>query len=191
MDEIQSLVQELTCGDDNRAETAAHNLGALGPQVMAVLQDLLNAEQSETRWWAVRAMAEVHDPAIPLLLIRALHDPEYAVRECAALGLRKQPDRAAIPDLIECLQGENSQLARLAVDALASIGEEAVPPLLELLKDGPQKARLAAVRALALIGDTRSIPALFEALGADSAVMEYWANEGLEKMGVGMSFFKP
>jgi hypothetical protein len=28
-------------------------------------------------------------------------------------------------------------------------------------------------------------------LDSDSAVLEHWASEGLEKMGVGMSFFSP
>jgi len=48
-----------------------------------------------------------------------------------------------------------------------------------------------AVRALAKIGDQRAIPALFEALDDNSALIEYWASEGLEKMGVGMVFYKP
>jgi HEAT repeat protein len=50
---------------------------------------------------------------------------------------------------------------------------------------------MEAMRALALIGDQRSIPLLFEALDSDSMLMEYWANEGLERMGVGMIFYKP
>ncbi len=172
MDEIQFLVQELTCGDDNRSETAALDLAALGPQVIPALQELIHADQSETRWWAIRALAEVHEPSVPPLLIKALQDPHNAVRECAALGLRKQPDRAAIPALIESLQGEDGELAHLVVDALTSIGAEAVLPLIELLKNGPQKARLAAIQALARIGDARSIPALVEALNADSALLE-------------------
>jgi HEAT repeat protein len=52
-------------------------------------------------------------------------------------------------------------------------------------------ARIQAARALALIGDTRAIPELFNALDGDSALLEYWAGEGLEKMGVGMVFFTP
>jgi HEAT repeat protein len=139
---------------------------------------------------AVRALAEVKDPASPPLLIKALHDPEITIRECAALGLRHQPDPAAIPDLIECIQSEDRELGRLAVDAFVSIGAEAVPPLIDQLKSGQPRERLAAIQALARIGDTRSIPALFEAFETDSALVEYWANEGLEKMGVGMTFFK-
>ena len=51
--------------------------------------------------------------------------------------------------------------------------------------------RLEAARALSEIGDTRAIPVLFKALEEGSVVLEYWASEGLEKMGVGMTFFEP
>jgi HEAT repeat protein len=86
---------------------------------------------------------------------------------------------------------QDALLARLAANALACTGADAVPALLEVLEKGEQALRLEAARALAHIGDERSIPALFKALDEDSALMEYWANEGLERMGVGMVFFKP
>jgi len=83
-------------------------------------------------------------------------------------------------------------LAHLAADALIAIGAAAVPNLLQTLKsDHSQAARLEAVRALARIGDQRSIPALFETLDKESALIEYWADEGLQRMGVGIILFKP
>jgi len=60
-----------------------------------------------------------------------------------------------------------------------------------VLNSSPQAARLEAARALALIADQRAIPSLFQALDGESALLEYWANEGLERMGVGMAFFIP
>ena len=80
---------------------------------------------------------------------------------------------------------------RLAGDALAAIGSQTVPLLLDAMQNGEHIVRLEAVRALAKIGDESAIPALFEALDDRSALIEYWANEGLEKMGVGMVFYKP
>jgi HEAT repeat protein len=67
----------------------------------------------------------------------------------------------------------------------------AVPDLIEVMENGSQVARLEAARALSEIGDTRAIPVLFKALEEGSVVLEYWASEGLEKMGVGMTFFEP
>jgi HEAT repeat protein len=136
-------------------------------------------------------MAEIHDPHTPALLLQALHDPEPDVRHCAALALRKQPAPEAVADLAACLPSADRLLAHLAADALIAAGKAAVPALLEVMQTGPQAARLEAVRALAGIGDTSTVPALFAALDEESALMEYWAGEGLERMGVGMAFFKP
>jgi HEAT repeat protein len=89
------------------------------------------------------------------------------------------------------LSDEDALTRRLAGDALIAIGAQSVPRLLEVIRDNEQPARVEAVRALAKIGDEHAIPALFEALDDSSALIEYWASEGLEKMGVGMVFFKP
>jgi HEAT repeat protein len=93
--------------------------------------------------------------------------------------------------LIEALESEDSLLVRLAADALVAAGAPAVEKLIAGLESGKPNARIEAARALALIGDTRAVPALIKLLDSDSLSLQHWANEGLEKMGVGMSYFKP
>ena len=185
--EIQDTLSELTSGEDGRAEAAVAALARLADEaageVLAVLQSLLASPQADERWWAARALAG--------LLAAALGDADASVRQCAALGLRLHPDAPVIPALIAALDDPDALAVDLATDALVSNGQAAVPALLEVLKSGTRSARLKAVRALATIQDTRAIPALFAALDEDSALMEYWATEGLERMGVGMMFFKP
>jgi HEAT repeat protein len=105
--------------------------------------------------------------------------------------LQQRPDDRAVPALVAALSDDDSLVVRLAANALAATGSAAVPELIKLVEDSPSKIRLEATRALALSGDTRSIPALFNALDSDSTLMEYWANEGLDRLGVGMTFFKP
>jgi HEAT repeat protein len=139
----------------------------------------------------VCALTSVQDSQVVTMLLSTLDDVDTAVRQCAALGLRLRPDPQAVPALVDALADRDQLVIALAADALAEIGEPAVPALLEVVKNGGQTARLEAVRALAKIGDHRSIPALFAALDESSALMEYWASEGLERMGVGMVFFKP
>jgi len=188
---MDDLLVEFTSGNDERAERAAWRLAGLGEAALDILRPLLAAPEADARWWAVRALAEVpRESAVPLL-IQALEDEDATVRQCAALSLSRQPDERAIPALIEAMSSKDALLARLAANALASVGAAAVPALLEVLERGKQPVRLEAARALAHIGDNRSIPALFKALDEDSALMDYWANEGLERMGVGMVFFKP
>ena len=191
MDELQELLAELTCGDDERAEAAIPALAAQGEAVVEALRALGSDASPDNRWWAVRALAEIPGRQVPGLLLKALGDEDIAVRQCAALGLRRQPHEVAVPALISALKNPDHLLSNLAGDALVAIGEPAVPALLEVMQQGDQPARLVAVRALAMTGDHRSIPALFEALNEESMLIEYWATEGLERMGVGMTFFKP
>jgi HEAT repeat protein len=195
MRELDSYLNDLASGDDLRAEAAAQRLALLPPkeagEAAAALENLLSSSETDRRWWAARALAILPHPRAPEMLVSALSDPAAAVRQCAALGLRLRPHEAAVQPLVAALSDDDHLVAELACDALASIGEAAVPALLQVLQAGSRPARLEAVRALAAIGDPRAIPALFAALDEDSALMEYWANEGLERMGVGFLFFKP
>ncbi len=188
--ELQALLVELTSGDDERAEAAVEPLAAYGQPAVAALRWLISGANSDARWWAVRALAEIKDVQVPPLLVLFLSDEDAAVRQCAALALFQQPDPWIASDLIAALSNEDRLFAHLAANALSAIGQPAVPALLAVLQNGTQVARLEAARALSIIGDTRSIPALFSALSEDSALIEYWANEGLERMGVGMTFFQ-
>ncbi len=191
MVDLHPLVAELTGGDDERAEAAVRELAAHGKESVPVLRQLLASSDVDARWWALRTLAEIDDPGVVPLLVAGLGDADTSVRGCAALALQKQPEPLAIPDLIRLLGEGDALLSRLAADALTEIGGEAVPALLAVMENSLQAGRLEAARALALIGDQRAIPALFAALDEDSALLEYWASEGLERMGVGMVFFKP
>jgi HEAT repeat protein len=191
MKNIQAHLQALTSGDDQRAEAAVKALAHAGKAALPALQKLLASPDADARWWATWALASFEHPQVPDLLRGLLKDPDLSVRQCAALALRIQPNPDAIPELIELLQEQDSVLVRLAGAALTAIGSQAVPALLELVQIGNQKARLEAVRTLAMIGDERAIVTLFDVSQEDSAVIEYWANEGLERLGIGMVFFNP
>jgi HEAT repeat protein len=192
-----SLAEALTGlveGDEAEAEAAAAGIlalpAALQPEALKALQELLASAEVERRWWAIRWLAALTGSEITPCLLQGLHDEDASVRQCAALGLRGRPEPEAVEGLIQALDDDDTLVRRLVGEALGAAGGAAVPGLLGVLESGAQPARLEAARALAVIGDTRAIPALFEALDG-SALMEYWASEGLERMGVGMSFFLP
>jgi HEAT repeat protein len=191
MPDLDILLAELTCGDDERAEEAAIAIGLQGRSAGEALTNLLENHDPDVRWWVVRALAEIRGGIVTALLIRSLNDSDQSVRHCAALAMRNRPDSAATSALIPLLSSQDRMLAHLARDALIAIGKDATPALLEVLEGKHQPARLEAVRALALIGDYAAVSDLFKLLGSESAVMEYWANEGLQNMGIGMSFFEP
>lgn len=191
MVDLAALLQELTCGDDARAEAAAAQLADAGGEAIPDLLSLLDSGDADRRWWATRALAAIDHPLARAGLAQALSDADGSVRQCAALGLRDRPTGQAIPGLIAML-GENDPLsARLAADALAALGAEAVAPLLQAATGGSPRARIEAARALARMEDRQAVPALLALLDDPSAVVQYWAEEGLERMGLGMVFFEP
>ena len=187
----KNLLAELSSGDEARAEAAVGGLVALGEHAMPIIHELMEAEVADVRWWAVRALAELPGPETTELLLRALQDPDEGVRSGAALALRHHPDPQAIPALLDMLAANEAFVRRMAADALVATGAVAVPDLLEVMQNGTRPARLEVVRALALIGDTRAIPHLMAAFNEDSALAEYWADLGLERMGLGTIYFKP
>jgi serine/threonine-protein kinase len=194
-DHLESLFRCLTGGDDEVAEKAVQDIVAISAlQPVEVLQGvdvLLNNPLADHRWWALRIVAEISGEQTLSRLMAGLRDPEAAVRQCAALGLRKHPYEKSLTILIETLSDADRLVAQLARDALIAMGKDATLALVDTLQNGSQTARLEAVRALAMIGDERAIPALFNALDSESRWIEYWASLGLERMGVGMSFFLP
>jgi HEAT repeat protein len=191
MEGFTDLLDELSCGDDERAEAALTHLAVWGSEAIEPLRERLFNPETDVRWWAVRALAEVQDERVPEMLVRALSDPDKSVRWCAGLALRMHPTMQAEPALWPLLSDDDALTRRLSGDALIAIGSTVVPQLLDIMQKGVHVARVEAIRALARIGDERSIPALFEALDDNSALVDYWASEGLEKMGVGMVFYKP
>jgi HEAT repeat protein len=191
MRDLGELIFDLSSGDTQRAERAAVNLPEHGRDAINCLRFQLTCEEPDKRWWATRALAGFKEAEAGLLLAGQLEDPDVSVRHCAALALSRQQHTAAINKLISALESEDSLLVRLAADALVAAGAPAVEKLIAGLESGKPNARIEAARALALIGDSRAVPALIKLLDSDSLSLQHWANEGLEKMGVGMSFFKP
>ncbi len=176
---------------DDLIETVMVRLAHSGPTGLALIESLLGENDPEKRWWAARALAEAPGGRPGELLAAALRDHDLAVRQCAAAALRQNPASAALPVLLECLGSPDGLLRRLAGDALAALGAEAAPALIATLENGPEERRGQAARALALLSDKRAVPALLAALDDPSTFVAYWALEGLDKMGVGMTFFDP
>ena len=191
MTDLQSLIEKLTSGDDRIAEAVVKDIAALEENALPALFSLLDSDDPDQRWWAVRALAAIPHPDVPPRLQRALHDPDTAVRQCAALGLSEQSSETAMPDLIALLEDEDHLLARLAGDALIAMGSSTLPHLIQTLENGNPSAQIEAARALALIEDKNAIAALFTAWQDGSTMVQYWAEEGFDRMGVGMQFFAP
>ncbi len=190
-DALEVFLDSIAAGDDARTEEAALALGCLGDAALAPLRDLLADPDPDRRWWAVRALAAVGVPAARGLLITALADPDPDARACAAQGLGELRVSEAVGELASCLADPSPFVSRIASDALARIGAPAVPALIAALQEGEVLARAGAARALSAIQPEDAIPVLCAALDDPSAIVTHYAEQALERMGVGLVLFQP
>ena len=190
---MPELLNDLISGDETRAEEAVSLLVDLGEEAIPALLDLTHSSDADQRWWGLRVLAQSPSGTSRKSewLVPFLSDPAREVRQCAALGLAASPDEGAIEPLIRVLSDEDSMVSNLALNALVKIGSAAVPSLLEVVKNAPQSARIHALRALAEIRDHRAIPVMMQVMGEDSALLQHWAKEGLERLGLNMVYIKP
>jgi len=187
----QPFLDSIATGDDPRTEEAALSLGHLGDAVLPPLHDLLSNADPDRRWWAARALAAVATLAARQLLIAALTDPDADVRACAAQGLGELQAVEAVDGLVRCLADSSPLVSRIAADSLGRIGPPAVPALVAVLQEGETLARAGAARALSVIQPEDAVSDLCAALDDPSAIVTYYAEEALERMGVGGVLIQP
>jgi HEAT repeat protein len=195
---LKELLDDLISGDEERAEAAIPHLIEMDADAVPALLDLTQSQDVDTRWWALRALASTPQ-ARTEWLVPFLNDPAPEIRQCAALGLAIKPDETATESLVRALSDKDSMVNSLAANALIKIGKAAVPSLIEAVKrrpeqvegTGPQSQRIHALRALAEIRDHRAIQVMMQVMQEDSALLQHWAQEGLERLGLDMIYMKP
>jgi HEAT repeat protein len=184
-----TILDDLFSGDDERAAAAAPLVTA---ENLPVLEAALAGHDPDARWWAVAGLAYIPGDRPTQLLLSAAEESDSSLRAAALHALGKRDGPEAIPALLRALGDASDFLARLATESLIRAAPQAVPELIAALQRDPHpRVRANAARALAIIADTAAIPALFAALNDDSMLVQHWAEEGLDKMGVGQVYFKP
>lgn len=192
MASLTDLLNDLIGGNETRAEAAVPLLIELGEEAIPALMDLTRSADVDHRWWGLRVLAQSpHAPRPAGWLTPFLNDPAREVRQCAALGLALKPDESAVRPLVQALSDEDSMVASLAVNALVKIGSAAVPALIAVVQEASQSARIHALRALAEIRDQRAIPIMMKVMDEKSVLLQHWATEGLERLGLDMVYIKP
>ncbi len=199
---IDHLLVELACGDDARAGRAVEQLAGLPPEeippVLTGLYEMLHSPDVDRRWWAVRALAEIHDPRVPGWLAETLSDRRCRRAPVRRPGIENKSRRAGCAGT-----GRGAARSRPAgrpAGWRSPFGHRragGAAPDRGSADHQPHPRQRCAARPprscprLAAIGDPRAVPALYAVLEDDSALLVYWAEQGLERMGVGMIFFKP
>ncbi len=110
-------------------------------------------EDSLTRKHAIYLLGLVRDPDCIETFIRALRDPEKAVRVQATRSLADMGEPAS-ERLISLLHDTDWKVRYRAAEALGMMKEtKAVEPLIQLLNDEKDHMRYIAVKSLGSIGD--------------------------------------
>ncbi|MEN8243012.1 MAG: HEAT repeat domain-containing protein, partial [Chloroflexota bacterium] len=143
MTSLDHAIQELTSGNETRAEASARSFAVYGPEGINALREMINQPDAESRWWAVRAAAEfdpVEYPEASQLILFGLDDPDSGVQTCAAVALRQRPNPGAIPFLIDLLSAPDQLLRRTVSDALVALEGRAVEALTHRFEAGDDQA---------------------------------------------------
>jgi len=188
---LQDLLDDLISGDEARAEAAVPLLIDVGTDATTALKKMSKSKNVDARWWSVRTFGQSPQCPIEWLTTFLIKDPAPEVRQCAALVLSMRPDEKGTQSLVQALSDDDGMVVSLAVKALVNIGESAVPLLIQTVENSRQSARIHAMRALAEICDHRAIPVMMRVMGEDSSLLQYWAKEGLERLGLDMVYIKP
>jgi HEAT repeat protein len=195
MTEVNHLVDVFLSGDDAQAEQTLPAIAfADGEQIVSAFERRLSGTDCDGRWWIARALATIQQSQSVALLTQLLNDPDSDVRACAAMALGElHPISGAegADALAAHLADENAHVAEICTVALWRIGAAAVPILVRKLQAGSPLERIRAAKALVPIESHQAIPALVAALDDVNAVVTHYAEEALERMGVGMVYVKP
>ena len=119
------------------------------------------------------------------LLLGALNDDSWEVRAYAIMWVLKElGDNRAVPDLINLLNDDDSDIGQLAAEALGKLGDErGILPLINALNHDSWSAQEDAAKALGKLGDKSAVPHLIKILNDDGNWVRWEAAEAIGELG--------
>ena len=190
MADIAESITRLFAGSDAERAAIARELACQGETAAIALAEALAGADAEARWGLLAALAQIPGAAATRALAAVLAgDPDEGLRAAAAQILGEHG--AGGGALIAALQDESVFVAQQAAHALARMGPDMAPEFIALLREGGPRARIAAARALVTIRTEDAIPALIAALEDDSPAVQFYAEQALDRLGVGTVLLWP
>lgn len=189
MTNYDELIAHFTRLNESTCEAKAVALGRQGETGLPMLAQLMQADDVDVRFWAVRGLWANASPAAVDWLVEALQDTDEMVRSGAALALGELRAETAVKALAQILTTHPDSSGDHAADALAKIGSPSAEVLIEAMKRKRPWVRRRAAKALIPVESKAAIPVLFEALEDESYVVRHYAEEALRRMGVGQMVY--
>ena len=148
-----------------------------------IYRERLLAPDEGIRRAAVLDLTVIGEPFADRLLIVALSDPSYQIRQIATEGLVEMASNKTIERLTEILRLEDAAPRNGAIEVLVQVGERAVDRVSLLLQDEDSDVRIFASNILARIAAPASYPALQFALSDSHENVRYAVAEALGNLG--------
>jgi HEAT repeat protein len=155
---------------------------------------IFRSPSSDVRWAAVSAIGRLGSLGGVDLLVRAVSDEEWVVRDQAVSELKRvfaEVPREQVGRVIRIFMGllelDNPDIGNITVDGLVAIGERSLDPLLHALKASSPVGRANAARALGRIGSPRAVPSLIQLLSDPDGRVRLAAVESLGRTDDGKS----
>lgn len=168
----------LLAGDFQHRWDVAKLIPRLGVSAIAPLVEILEEDDDELCWFAVRILGEFDDPQAIAALVELIETTENEELQAVAATALGQIGKSAIAPLTELLAAEETRL--LAVRSLAYIRRsETITPLLSVVSDPQPHVRAVAIEALSSFHDPQVPPVLLNALDDIAAPVRREAVLGL------------
>jgi Uri superfamily endonuclease len=180
---VEGLRRAVSAQDDNECEIWCQAL-VKHPDIVPTLRPLLADTDEDLRWWTVQVLLATGRAQAASLLVHMLSDRDDAVRGSAVLALGLMGSVEAVEALANLMDDDSGWLRQLAALGLALIGEPAVPVLQEALQSTEEGLRVRASYALSRIRSPTATGSLLRALNDPNYVVNAYAQEALERMGL-------
>jgi len=164
---IENLL-ELLRSEDNAGlrNSAAEAVTRIGERAASPLISLADDDDADVRKFVIDAMGSINAMDFVQPLLAALRDEDVNVAAAAAEHLGNLGDARVVPELINAIVTNETELFRF--NALAAIGKLAVPaPVPDEIKQlaGKELLRKAVYECLGSIADDSAVALLMEGMG--------------------------
>jgi len=191
-DDNRAVIHSLLCAVDAKDDDSAEALvSTLTASHETALLSLLQEDDLDRQWWAVRALGACGSDAAIVPLLPLLEAEKSELRAVTLMAFGKIAQRNPLPTqpflshLIARLADPDGLNRQIAADALVQCGNHAIPVLTEVLRySTDQGVRSRAAYALSKIGTTEAAPALYHCLNDANYLVHTYAYEALDKMGL-------
>ncbi|MBI4865792.1 MAG: PilT/PilU family type 4a pilus ATPase [Candidatus Wallbacteria bacterium] len=140
-----------------RAE-AAEILEGMGEIAVPELKKVLDSDNADIRFWAMKILREILGSQIVGLLEKYLASPQKSARYSAVLTIGGLKDAAAARLLIRCFQDEAWIIRKIASDNLVRMGDVALKFLLDNLGSDNEESLYWTLTTLGKMGDDAAEP---------------------------------